>query len=184
MGLSRKGLVVGRRTVRGSGQSQRKIAQHYALSKTAAVNVLKRDGSRANQIVGESTGHLGGSEFHGQAPSLCRLRCGRHQCAQPAAQGLRGQSLVVQIPGRHIGIPSLEKCFQLLRQLAAAGQLPELMCGAVGFPGPAGPSRPDIAYTRRAAAGGACGSSRESSVRAWAAIPAAGSGRRQSRIAL
>ena len=42
----------------------------------------------------------------------------------------------MQMPARHIGIPSLEKCVQLLRQLAVAGQLPALMYGAVGFRGP------------------------------------------------
>ncbi len=40
------------------------------------------------------------------------------------------------MPAGHIGIPGLEKGFQLLRQLAVARQLPELMFGAVGFLGP------------------------------------------------
>ena len=90
------------------------------------------------------------------ALSLSRLLGCRHPCAQPAAQGqgLRGQSLVVQMPARHIGIPGLEKSFQLLRQLAVARPLPELMFGAVGFPGPAGPSLPHVADTRGAACWG------------------------------
>ena len=66
------------------------------------------------------------------------------------------------MPACHIGIPSLEKCFQLLRQLAVARQLPELMFGAVGFLGSPVRLGHRLQICVAQLLGGACGSSRAS----------------------